>query len=228
MSKGYNQGIDIMKRLVYFAASVLVLSGFSACTSYNYYTAAINKTNMTGYHTFAWMPQAKKGDKQGMNDVADAKIKDATTAGLVAKGLKLSQQHPDLVVTYTSTVGRGSRTNYYSPYYGGGFYPGWGGWGGWGLGFGWGYRPYYYAYGAPFAYYGGVTYAEKEHYKEGTLVIDLVDTHTRKIVWRGFGVGEVHKNPEKNIEDIPKIVNGILDQLQIAPSKDYYRTSASL
>lgn len=107
-------------------------------------------------------------------------------------------------------VGRGSRTNYYTPYYDyGGFYPGWG------WGWGWGYRPYYYAYGAPFAYYGGLTYAEKEHYKEGTLIIDLVDTRTRRIVWRGFGVGEVHHNPQKTIDDLPKEVNGVLSQLQL-------------
>jgi len=188
--------------------------GLSACTSYNYYTAAINKTNLSSYHTFAWMPP---GNKKVTNEVVDAKIKDAATSALVTKGLALSQRNPDLIVNYSTVVGTGSRTNYYSPYYGG-FYPGWGpgfGWGA-GWGWGWGYRPYYYAYGAPFAYYGA-TYAEKEHYKEGTLIIDLIDSHTHRIVWRGFGVGEVHNNPQKTIDDLPKVVNGVLDQLQVAP-----------
>lgn len=199
-----------MKRSIYIAFSALVLSGLSACTSYDYYTAAINKTDLSNYHTFAWMPAQNNGSNAINNDMADAKIKDATTAALVSKGLRLSQRNPDLVVTYTLKVGRGSRTNYYTPYYDyGGFYPGWG------WGWGWGYRPYYYAYGAPFAYYGGLTYAEKEHYKEGTLIIDLVDTRTRRIVWRGFGVGEVHHNPQKTIDDLPKEVNGVLSQLQL-------------
>jgi len=202
-----------MKRsLIYLGLAVVLLSGFSACTSYNYYTAAINKTNMGGYRTFAWMPPSKTSGNN-VSQAADAKIKDAATSALVAKGLQLSQNHPDLVVSYTSIVGRGARTNYYSPYsYYGGFYPGWGfgwGWGGW-------YRPYY-AFGGPFSYYGGLTYAEKEHYKEGTLIIDIIDTRTRKIVWRGFGVGEVHHNPQKDIDDLPKVVNGILDQLHLTP-----------
>lgn len=197
-----------MKRSIYIGLSFLVLSALSACTSYDYYTAAINKTNLSSYHTFAWMPAANN-DRHGINnDVADAKIKDATTMALASKGLRLSQRDPDLIVTYTLKVGRGARTNYYTPYYGG-FYPGWG--------WGWGYRPYYYAFGAPFAYYGGLTYAEKEHYKEGTLIIDLVDTHTRRIVWRGFGVGEVHRNLQKSIDDLPKEVNGVLSQLQLEP-----------
>jgi hypothetical protein len=206
-----------MKRSIYLALVALMLSGLSACTSYNYYTAAINKTNMSGYRTFAWMPP-NSDDKKMTNGVADAKIKDATTAALVAKGLRLTQRNPDLVVTYTATVGRGTRTNYYSPYYGGW---GWGGFG-WGAGFGWGgwgwgYRPYY-AFGGPFSYYGGLTYAEKEHYKEGTLIIDLIDRHTRRIVWRGFGVGEVHKDPQKTIDDLPKVVDGVLNQLQLMPT----------
>jgi hypothetical protein len=200
------------KKLIYITLAALTLSGLSACTSYNYYTAAINKTNLSSYHTFAWMPPENTSTNAINNNVADAKIKDATTSSLVSKGLRLSQRNPDLIVTYTLKVGRGARTEYYTPYYGSGFYPG----------YGWGYRPYYYAYGSPFDYYGGPTYAEKEHFKEGTLIIDLVDTRTRRIVWRGFGVGEVHRNPQKTIDDLPKEVNGVLGQLKLEPSLGRY------
>jgi hypothetical protein len=202
-----------MKKSIYLVLIAVVLSGLSACTSYDYYTAAINKTNLSNYRTFAWMPAS---DQAQTNSAADAKIKDATTMALVSKGLRLSRRNPDLVVNYTLKVGVGSRMDYYSPYYGGGFYPGWG------LGWGWGYRPYYYAFGAPFGYYGGMTFAEKEHYKEGTLIIDLVDTRTRRIVWRGFGVGEVHHNPQKSIEELPKVVDGVLAQLQLSPPMRRY------
>src|ERR1700761_2201324 len=138
-----------MKRLIYLALIVGMLSGLSACTSYDYYTAAINKTNLTNYHTFAWMPSAGSGGQTG--SMADARIKDAATNALVMKGLQLSQRNPDLIVNYTTKVGTGTRTDYYSPYYDG-FYPGWG----WGGGFGWrgwgfGYRGYYNAFGGPFA-----------------------------------------------------------------------------
>lgn len=217
-----------MKRPNYLLPAVLLLLCLPACTTYNYYTAAINKTNLSNYQTFAWMPQANSDNKNMTPGVADATIKDVTTQNLVSKGLQLNRKNPDLIVNYTAIVGRGTRTNYYSAgYYG---YPGWG-WGpGWGFGFGWGWggrwgwaRPYYY-YGSPFAY--GPTYSEKEHYKEGTLIIDLIDSHTHKIVWRGFGVGEVHKNPQKTIEDLPKVVDGVLSQLQLSPGQaEYYRRS---
>jgi hypothetical protein len=202
-----------MKTLCYRALLLFAIAGLSACSSYNYYTAGLNKTNMSGYHSFAWLPaHGKHNEGVASNSAYDLKVKDATVASLSAKGLRLQNNDPDLLVTYSATVGQGSKTVYASTYYGSGFYPGCG------FGWGWGWRPYYY-YGAPFVYYGGSTAVGKEHYKEGTVIIDLIDTRSHKIVWRGFGVGEVHKDPQKNVDDLPKVVSGIIDQLQLAPSR---------
>jgi len=205
-----------MKRSVFALLTIAMLSGLSACTSYDYYTAGLNRTNLSEYRTFAWMPPPRNRNASANGSmVADAKIKDAATAALQKKGLTLNQRNPDIIVSYSTAVGRGTRTYYYPEYYGyGGFYPGYGlGWGGWG-GWGW-YRPYYY-YNAPFMY-GGVGVSH-EQYKEGTLIIDLIDRRSRQVVWRGFGVGEVHHNPQKDIDALPEVVNGILDQLSLAPS----------
>jgi hypothetical protein len=203
-----------MKTSTYLVLGFLIISGLSACSSYNYYTAGLNKTNMSQYRSFAWIsPEGQSDNKPTASAVADLKIKDAAVASLTTKGLRLQKNNPDLLVTYTAKVGLGSKTVYYPTYYGTGFYPGFG------LSWGWGYRPYYYGFGYPFAYYGGLTAVDKEHYKEGTIIIDLIDTHTKKVVWRGYGVGEVHHNVQKNIDDIPKVVDGIIGQLQLTPGK---------
>jgi hypothetical protein len=202
---------------------IAALSG--ACRSYNYYTAGLNKTNMSQYKTFALMePEGQANTKPTADQAtAEQKIKDATVASLKSKGLKLQKDNPDLLVVYTAKVGVGSRMVYY---YG---YPGWGwgypyyGWG-WGYGYtyygrGWGYPYYGYGWGYPY-YYGGWGYvyaADREHYKEGTIIIDLIDARTHKVVWRGFGVSEVHSKQQKNIEEMPTIVQGIIDQLQLTP-----------
>ncbi len=206
-----------MKKSIFLGMIVLIISGLSSCTSYNYYVAGLNRTNLSNYRTFAWMPMGKEADSKDNNMVADGKIKDAATDALVSKGLKLQQGNPDLLISYSTQVGRGTRTYYYPSYgyggYGLGGYPGYG----FGLGYGWGYRPYYYAYGDPFIYGGALTMV-KGHYKEGTIIIDLIDRRTKQVVWRGFGVGEVHHNPQKDIDDLPKVVNGVLEQLSLAPS----------
>jgi hypothetical protein len=205
-----------MKKPIYITLIALIITSLSACTSYNYYVAGLNRTNLSEYRTFAWMPAASNENTENANMLADAKIKDAATTTLVNKGLKLQQRNPDLLVSYSTMVGKGTRTYYYPTYGYSGLYPG--------FGFGFGYRynswfrPDYYAFGAPFAYYYGGTMVDHETYKEGTLIIDLIDSHTKKVVWRGFGVGEVHRNHQKDIDDLPKVVTGILDQLSLAPS----------
>ncbi|RYZ97374.1 MAG: DUF4136 domain-containing protein, partial [Sphingobacteriaceae bacterium] len=64
--------------------------------------------------------------------------------------------------------------------------------------------------------WGGGGFAERVPYREGTIIIDLIDRKTGKMVWRGYGVGEV-RNPEKALTDLPKVVNGIVEKLDLAP-----------
>ena len=212
-----------MKSSIYRAIGLVAIAALSACSRYDYYTAGLNKTNMSQYRSFAWLsPQGKTEDRPTASAVADLKIKDAAVASLTNKGLRMQKNNPDLLVTYTAKVGLGSKTVYYPTYYGTGFYPGFG------IGYGWGYRPYYWGWGGPaFVYYGGMTAVDKEHYKEGTIIIDLIDTRSRKVVWRGFGVGEVHHDVQKNIDDIPKIVEGIINQLNTGIPGSIAGTKAS-
>lgn len=212
-----------MKKSIYLGLVILV-SGLASCTTYDYFEAGLNRTNLSNYRTFAWMPTGGSANNANNSQsfIADAKIKDAATTALVEKGLRLQQDNPDLIISYSRQVGRGTR-QVYATNWGGG----WGGFGGWGMGLGWGgwggfggwgwglgYRPYYY-YGAPFVYDVNLG---KEHYKEGTIVIDLIDRRSKQVVWRGFGVGEAHRNPQKDIDNLPKVVDGVLKQLSLAPS----------
>jgi hypothetical protein len=208
-----------MKKTINTGLVLLLVATLSACSSYNYYTAARNKTDLSAYRTFAWLPPATMTNKAGAvvkKEVADEKVKDATISALENKGLKFQENNPDLLVSYTKVTGRGMKTEFYPYYYGG--YPGFGLGFGWGWGGGWGYRPFYgyggWGWGYPYGYgYGGGGYA-RVPYKEGTLIIDIMDTKSRKLVWRGFGVGELH-NPQKTVKELPKVVNGIIEQLQL-------------
>lgn len=193
-----------MKKVINIGLLLFIITGLTACSNYRYYTAAKNKTNLSGYHTFGWVETPKPTNnpkKIYANDIADENIKNAATEALKAKGLTESQD-PDLLVNYTTMTGRGYKTNYY-----GGGYPAWG----WGLGWGWGYRPFYGGWG-----WGGGGFAERVPYREGTIIIDLIDRRTGKMVWRGYGVGEV-KNPGDAVNDLPKVVSGIVEKLNLTP-----------
>ncbi|MBB5395728.1 MULTISPECIES: DUF4136 domain-containing protein [unclassified Mucilaginibacter] len=200
-----------MRKYIYLMLTVAFVSLLSACSSYNYYTAAANKTNLSAYRTFAWAAPQKARNKQWrpLDEIGSGKVQEAARQALVAKGLTFQNQNPDLLVRYLTVTGRGTKTEFYSPYYGG-FYGG-------GWGYGW-YRPYFgYGWYRPYYGYGwGPTFAQKVHYKEGTIIIDLIDSKTREVVWRGYGVGELH-NPKQTMRDIPKVVEGIMKQLELAP-----------
>lgn len=208
-----------MRKYINLMLAVMCGSVLSACSSYNYYTAAANKTNLTQYKTFALATPQKNPNKQWrpLNEIGDGKLQEAIKATLPQKGLVMSNQNPDLLVTYATVTSRGTKVQYSSPYYGG-FYGGGGwGWGGWGWGGGW-YRPYYGGfYGGGFYGPGFAPYGRKVTYKEGTVIIDLIDSRTRTIVWRGYGVGELY-NPKQTMKDIPKVVEGIFKQLSLVPT----------
>ncbi len=211
-----------MKKTINIGLVLLLVSALSACSSYSYFTAARNKTNMSGYRTFAWLAPDMQTGKAGAvvkKEIGDEAVKSATITALETKGLKLQETDADLLVSYSTITGRGVKTEFYPSYYGGlysGF--GWGGYGGWGyrsfygyggrFGGGWGF-PYYGGY-----YGGGGGVVAKVPYKEGTLIIDIIDRNSRQLVWRGFGVGELH-NPKTTLKELPKVVSGILEQLNL-------------
>ena len=62
-----------MKTPSFLLLGFLIISGLSACSSYNYYTAGLNKTNMSQYRSFAWMsPEGQNtNNKPSASAVAD-------------------------------------------------------------------------------------------------------------------------------------------------------------
>jgi len=110
-------------------------------------------------------------------------------------GLTEVNENPDIGVTYHVTTEENTSYNTTTMGYGG--YGGYGaGWGG-------------YGYGG----YGGMgmgsstTYATT--YTEGTLIIDAYDAETKKLVWRGTGTVTVKDKPEKQVQQIEKILEKI-------------------
>lgn len=98
-------------------------------------------------------------------------------------------QGGDIAVT---VVGAQTDGKQYETFYNGlgpGF--GWGGWGGW-WGPGWG---------------GGDTSTTERTIPMGTLVVDLYDTHTHNLVWRGTSQETDSDNMNKNAGKLQKAVD---------------------
>ena len=77
----------------------------------------------------------------------------------------------------------------------------------------------YQAFGIGRYRYGGamISTTSSYDYEDGTLVIDVINPKTNKIVWRGVGQTEVEhkKTPQEKSEYINSIVTQIMEQFPI-------------
>jgi len=128
-------------------------------------------------HTFA----VKIGTAWG-NPLSEDRAKSAVAAQLTSKGWTQTDesQADALVVIHGASKTEQSLDTFYS---GGGWYGyGWGGWG-----------------GGPST---ATTTVTEVHV--GTMVVDVFDAKTKKLVFRGVGQDEISDKPEKNQKKIEK------------------------
>jgi len=151
-------------------------------TTYDYAKGA----NFASYKTY----MQKDGTKVGQ-PLIDDRIVAAIDAQMAAKGFTKSESNPDVVVIYHVAFDKQKDISTFSSGYGGGYGPYGYGWGG-----GWG---------------GGTSTTQVRDILIGTLVVDIADTKTKEMVWRGMGVKEVDTNakPDKRDKSISKAVEKI-------------------
>ena len=131
--------------------------------------------NFTHYKTYSWEQVKTK-------DALDAgRIKSAVNAALAAKGWTQVDSGGDVSIVAMEITKNQQTLNT--------FYDGFGG--------GWGYRRF-----------GGGGFGEAttttDTYKVGTVVVDLFDTKTKQLIWRGSESDTLSNNSDKNIKNLDK------------------------
>ena len=135
-------------------------------------------TNFSAYKTYKWV---QVPDAQYPNQILDQQIKDAIDAQFALKGLRKTEENPDLYVAYQAAVNQEKQWNSYST---GGDMWGWGRWGGWGG--------------------MGTTTTTSQTINIGTISLDIYDVATKEQIWRGdatktLGSGKDPKKVQKNL-----------------------------
>jgi hypothetical protein len=167
---------QICRSMLLLSVVGVFLSGFfSAATAQQIRANWSTEAPFASYKTYLWIPSEATNHpfyRQYVNEYVNY----ALTHKKHLKAVSASQ-NPDLLVTYHFTT----REVMDLDTFGYGFGPGWGGWGGgWGWG-GWGWG----GWGM-----GGMNYSQTQQVPRtmGYLTLDLIDAHTRRIVWRGEAV----------------------------------------
>jgi len=73
--------------------------------------------------------------------------------------------------------------------------------------YGYRYNPYWW--GAGFYDHGG---PEVTEYKQGTVIVDVIDPRSRELLWRGQGVAVVSDDQARYEQDLRKTVMAVLEK----------------
>ncbi len=162
-------------------------------------------TNFAHYRSFAWgKSHVNTENPVYKSDLIDSNIKANIKAGFAEKGITYNAKKPDLLVSYQAYTerkelgyGAGGYYSYYPYYYPTGYFP-----------YGW-----YVASGPMFYWTGSQSYYT---YTEGTLVLDVKDKSTGKLIWRGHVHGNID-NAKGLYKSLSKGVKAIMKKYPAAP-----------
>jgi Domain of unknown function (DUF4136) len=166
-----------------FASVGIALLFASASFAQQVKTDYDRSANFDQYKTYSW-EKVRTQDQLWVD-----RIKEAVNTALAAKGLTPVESGGDMAIVAIEMTKNQQTLNT--------FYDGFGG--------GWGWRR-----GGGFGGFGDAT-TSTDTYKVGTLVVDMFDAHTKKLVWRGSASDTLSDKSDKNIKNLDKGVQKMFD-----------------
>jgi hypothetical protein len=65
----------------------------------------------------------------------------------------------------------------------------------------------------------GMATTTVDHYKVGTLLVELFDGHSKNLIWRGSASNTLSSNADKNIKSLDKNVQKMFEHFPPEPKK---------
>lgn len=177
-----------MKTMGVFLLVVSLLFS-TGCTSVKVFTDADETVALSQYKKYAWIPEDKDIISTSKYNTALIlqHVQETADGELEKKGYSIDDKNPDFLIHHHLVV-EGKSTVINEPEYR--------------------YRPSvivqgvrsrYYVYDRPYLVRNN---RRRVSYKEGTLVIDIIDRQKNSLVWRGW----IEETIDNNAANLPKIV----------------------
>ena len=178
-----------MKRTILTSIGIMLL--FTAVSSAQQVKTDYDRSaNFGQYKTYSW-EKVQTQDALWVD-----RIKAAVNPALQEKGLTPVESGGDIAIVAIEMTKNQQTLNT--------FYDGFGG--------GWGWRRF-----------GGGGFGDAttttENYKVGTLVVDLFDAKSKKLIWRGSSSDTLSDKSDKNIKELDKGVKKMFDHFPPEPKK---------
>lgn len=189
------------------AGLLLVVMVLSSCSGIKVTSDYDKSVDFTKYKTFEYYGWAEESDKL-LNDLDKKRIEAAFAEEFGKRGLTPVKSGGDLIVSLFIVVNQKSETvaNTTSM----------GGYGGYG-----GYYGGYYGHGPGYGWGSGysTTTVNTYEYQVGTLVCDVFDKASEKLIWEGIGNKTIDEDPSSRDKNIPKAVAAIMATYPIVVAK---------
>ncbi|MDH3673038.1 MAG: DUF4136 domain-containing protein [Gammaproteobacteria bacterium] len=178
---------------------VLLLATLSGCSTMQISSDYDASTNFAGLKTYNWIPGPQKvsGDPK-IDPFIEKRVRDAVDNQLAAQGYdKRSSGTPDFLVGFHVALEKKLAVSTMNEYYGVVVGPRW-------------------HHSTP-RWYGSETYVYD--YDEGSLILDIIEAGSRKLIWRGFALARVDTtaSAERKTKRINEAVERILAQFPPKP-----------
>jgi len=185
-----------MKFFLLSAFSIIVLA--VACSSAKVRHDFDEEVDFANLQTYFWIAKPDTEHiapaKKRRRAFLDQEIKKAVNKNLATKGFRLDSTDPDfLMISHVDVKDKLNLTN-------------------------WGYN-----YSGNWSYWGwGGQDVDVQQYREGLLVLDVVDAVSKQLIWRGVAqkaLPEKMPSPEEMGKNINKVVIKILKEFPPQPAK---------
>ncbi|WP_351001271.1 DUF4136 domain-containing protein [Shewanella sp. TB7-MNA-CIBAN-0143] len=184
-------------KTLFIAAAVLALSACSTLKSTSDFDPSVS---FEQYKTYSWVEKKNEDAGYHLDGLMDQRVRAAIETQLSQKGIsKADKQNADLLVNYITKVDKKINIDTFNSNFG--------------------YNPYY----GPRWGFGGSIHSETtvREYDVGTLMVDLVDNKTGKLIWRGTVADTVREQstPEERINTINQAIGTVMMNYPPKPNK---------
>ena len=182
------------------AMTVALLTGCSPVSVKFDYDANANYSALKTFDWYQGSPKAKGKADGVVNPIMDRRVRRIVERELAAKGFQQTKSgEPDFLLTYYPVYQDRVVQTYTS------VGPAWG--------YGWGYRPWGYGPSAGFA--------QVQHFREGSIVLEVVDNKTNLMIWQAAAEGALTglQDPQDAEEQVTLAVKKMLEKFPPPPSR---------
>ncbi len=179
--------MKVVKLFIIICLAVFVISCSSSMKVQTDYDPTVNIAAIKTYHWLEKPRETPDSAREALteNTLLDKRVKKAVNIQLIALGLQMEKDNPDVLVTYY--IGLQDKVDVQRT--GGGFH------------------------GRRGRFSGGMVYVDK--YKEGTLIVDVLDAESQEIIWRGIAFVKLDDDlkPKKVEEKLSKAVKKMFEKM---------------